>query len=170
MPDSHDEKGREVKMSYDSTDDTFVHINSVRALLSKVRAELGLRGDTHDMSKLENPEKAVFDEYTPKLRDTTYGSDEYKEFLKGMQVGLKHHYANNSHHPEHFENGMAGMNLVDLIEMFCDWMAAVQRHANGDIHKSIDINKERFGYDDMMASIFHNTVKISKRQQGGEGG
>jgi hypothetical protein len=29
----------------------------------------------------------VFDEFTPKLRDSTYGSDEYKAFLEGMGDG-----------------------------------------------------------------------------------
>ena len=61
-----------------------------------------------DNSKLESPEKELFDEYTPKLKDCTYGSDEYKEFLKGLKVALDHHYANNSHHPEHYENGVNG--------------------------------------------------------------
>ena len=70
------------------------------------------------------------------------------------------------YHPEHFSNGIQGMNLVDLIEMFCDWVSATERHDNGDIYKSININKERFNYSDDLVSIFKNTVELldSKKQ------
>lgn len=56
-------------------------------------------------------------------------------------------------------NGMAGMSLLDLVEMLADWKAATERHDTGDIDRSIDINSERFGYDEMLRSIFHNTVR-----------
>ncbi|WP_260858005.1 DUF5662 family protein [Bacillus sp. FJAT-22090] len=77
-----------------------------------------------------------------------------------MQVALKHHYENNSHHPEYHQDGIRGMDLLDVVEMFCDWKAATMRHADGDINKSIEINKERFGYSDELAQIFKNSVKI----------
>lgn len=51
------------------------------------------------------------------------------------------------------------MNLVDIIEMLCDWKAATLRHADGDIYKSIEINQKRFGYSDELKSIFINTIK-----------
>jgi hypothetical protein len=110
------------------------------------------------MSKFMSPEKEVFDRETPNLKSLEYGSDEYKQALGRMKVALDHHYANNSHHPEHYENGMAGMSLLDLMEMLADWKAATERHETGDITKSIDLNAERFGYDEMMRSIFHNTI------------
>jgi hypothetical protein len=86
--------------------------------------ELSKRAVNHDKSKLESPEKEIFEEYTPKLKGTTYGSEEYKEFLKEMKPALDHHYANNRHHPEHFKNGVNDMNLFDLLEMAADWLAA----------------------------------------------
>lgn len=54
-------------------------------------------------------------------------------------------------------NGIAGMTLIDLVEMFCDWAAAVQRHADGDLARSIEINRERFGISDQLAQILENT-------------
>jgi hypothetical protein len=120
--------------------------------------EIGLRVTHHDESKLQEPEKSMFDEFTPKLRDSTYGSDEYKGFLAQMGEALQHHYANNRHHPEHFENGVAGMTLVDLVEMLADWKAATERHADGDLGKSLEIQKERFGISDQLSSILHNTA------------
>jgi hypothetical protein len=65
----------------------------------------------HDLSKTQDPELAVFNEYTPKLKDSTYGSDEYKGYLAAMGEGLRHHYAANRHHPEHFTDGVDGMTL-----------------------------------------------------------
>jgi hypothetical protein len=143
--------------NYDSTEDTKKHIQRVQKLMSGIILMLANRHKNHDKSKLEEPEKSIFDEYTPKLRDTTYGSPEYKVFLSEMGVGLKHHYKNNSHHPEHFDNGVNGMTLVDLIEMFCDWKAATERHADGDLGKSIEINKKRFKMTDQLVEIFKNT-------------
>jgi hypothetical protein len=75
-----------------------------------------------------------------------------------MDKALKHHYENNRHHPEHFPNGIQGMNLIDVIEMLCDWKSSTLRHADGDIYKSIAINQKRFGYSDEMAQLLRNTA------------
>ena len=88
----------------------------------------------------------------------SYGTDDYKESLSRLKVALSHHYENNSHHPEHYENGVDGMNLFDLIEMFFDWKAAGERHADGNIHKSIEVNKDRFNISEQLASILNNTA------------
>jgi hypothetical protein len=120
--------------------------------------ELTVRAQNHDNSKLEKPEKELFDEYTPKLKNCTYGSDEYKGYLKGLGEALKHHYKFNSHHPEHYENGINGFDVFDLIEMIFDWKAATERHNDGDIRKSIDINKKRFEMSDQLCEIIENTV------------
>lgn len=144
---------------YDSKPDTLLHIKRVAQLLTEAACELIKRANVHDNSKLESPEKEFFDEFTPKLKDSTYGSDEYKEFLTQLKVGLDHHYANNSHHPEHYENGVDGFDLFDLLEMTMDWKAAGERHADGNIYRSIEINKERFNLSDQTVSIMTNTAK-----------
>ncbi|MFP4600898.1 MAG: DUF5662 family protein [Persicimonas sp.] len=143
---------------YDSTQDTLDHIETVREYIGKARRELRIRADRHDQSKLEDPEKAIFDEYTPKLRGSTYGSDEYREYLDEMKVALDHHYANNRHHPEHFDEGIHGMHLIDLLEMLIDWKAATLRHDDGDLRRSIKVNAERFGYGDEIKRLLHNTA------------
>lgn len=146
-------------MNYDSKTDTLLHIKRVAQLLTEASAELIRRANVHDNSKLNSPEKEFFDEYTPKLAGSTYGSDEYKEFLKQLKVGLDHHYANNSHHPEHYANGVNGFDLFDLIEMFFDWKAATERHNDGNIYKSIGINKDRFKINEQICDIFTNTAE-----------
>lgn len=143
---------------YDSTKDTLLHIKRVNELLLEFTKHLITRAQVHDQSKLESPEKEAFDIYTPKLAKLTYGSDEYKEALAGLGPALKHHYENNSHHPEFYGTGIKGMNLLDLVEMFFDWKAASERHEDGDIMKSIDINQKRFEIPGELAQIFKNTA------------
>jgi hypothetical protein len=136
------------------------HINIVRILLRKFGTEIIARGEVHDLSKFSPEEVKVFTEFTPKLKATTYLSEEYKGFLRDMKPALDHHYASNRHHPEHFgEAGISGMNLVDLIEMFVDWSASSRRHADGDIKRSIELNKTRFAMSEQLVSIFENTVR-----------
>lgn len=139
--------------------ETYKHIYSVRQKMGVFMMRIGKRALEHDQSKLEDPEKTKFREVTPRLRGLTYGSEEYKSSLKDLGEALDHHYKNNSHHPEHFSNGIAGMDLLDVVEMFCDWLAAVERHEDGDIMKSINHNKERFGISDQLVDILKNTVK-----------
>lgn len=143
---------------YDSKADTLLHIKRVAQLLTEAATELIRRANVHDNSKLESPEKELFDVFTPKLKNCTYGSDEYKGFLSELKVALDHHYKENSHHPEHYEAGINGFDLFDLIEMFFDWKAATERHADGDIMKSIQINKDRFKISDQVADILANTA------------
>jgi hypothetical protein len=145
--------------NYDSTTDTMQHISRVSHFLNKMVLELMCRMQGHDASKLRSPEKEIFDVFTPKLKNSTYGSEEYKGFLKEMQLGLSHHYEFNHHHPEHYQEGIDGMDLIDLVEMVCDWKAATERHANGDIDKSVIINKDRFGISEQLTKILQNTVK-----------
>ena len=69
------------------------------------------------------------------------------------------HCAKQLMDPQYYEDGIRGMDLLDLIEMLCDWKAATLRHADGDINRSIKENKERFGYSDELKQIFINTLK-----------
>ena len=140
--------------------ETLKHIEKVRELLYKVIHRLSSRAGLHDKTKLGPEELPIFLEYTSKLKGCTYGSDEYKQFLAEMKPALDHHYANNRHHPEHFQRGIAEMDLIDIVEMFCDWLAATQRHADGNIYASIDINQKRFGYSEDLKAIFFNTAKV----------
>jgi len=142
--------------------ETRKHMRSVARKLSYAASTMNARAIYHDNSKLESPELEVFVEYTPKLRGVTYGSEEYKQYLKEMQVALDHHYEVNSHHPEHYENGIDGMDLFDILEMFFDWWAATERHADGDMLRSIHQNVGRFNMSDQLFNIFVNTYERHK--------
>lgn len=148
------------KLEKVTNNETRKHIMKVHHFINCIIFALLERAETHDDSKLRPPELEVFTEYTPKLKNTTYGSDEYKGYLKEMKVALDHHNSVNRHHPEYHDKLVNGMNLVDVIEMFCDWKAASLRHDDGDIVKSIGINKSRFNISPQLVDIFRNTVEI----------
>lgn len=153
------EQWEKLPAEYDSEADTLKHIKRVNELLLFACQDLLKRAMQHDDSKLKSPEKQKFDEMTPKLKGLTYGSDEYKKSLDELGIALKHHYANNSHHPEFYENGINDMDLLDLLEMFFDWCAATERHENGNIYTSINQNKERFKMSEQLQEVFRNTAK-----------
>lgn len=143
---------------YDSRLDTKKHIKRVAFLLEIVKTHIGNRQADHDSSKLKEPEKSTFDEVTPKLKELTYGSEEYHTQLSYMGEALKHHYQMNRHHPEHFENGVNDMSLIDILEMLIDWKAASERHADGNIYTSIEHNTFRFGLNEQLRLILINTA------------
>lgn len=144
---------------------TLRHIETVRNYLNTIIHQLLGRAEVHDQTKLQDPEKSYFDKYTPLLRDLKYGSDEYKACLSGMKPAIEHHNKHNRHHPEFFENGIEDMNLIDIIEMLCDWKAASLRHTTGDLMKSIEINEMRFGIDFQLVCILKNTAKLINESQ-----
>ncbi|MGP1445290.1 DUF5662 family protein [Treponema sp.] len=145
-------------MNYDSTKETVLHIKRVNELLLQFTKEVIDRAIKHDNSKLQEPEKPLFDKMTPLLKGLTYGSNEYKKALDELKPALKHHYENNSHHPEHYKNGIDDFTLVDLVEMFFDWKATSERHADGNMFISLEINKKRFGMSEQLYNIFKNTA------------
>ena len=140
--------------------ETKEHINNVRRFIQIFKDCLTERAVNHDALKMVPPESIAYERVTGKLKGLTYGSEEYKQALKDLGPALDHHFKNYRHHPEHFENGIQDMNLVDIVEMVCDWKAASMRHGDGDIYKSLDINQERFGFSDELKSIFANTIKL----------
>lgn len=144
---------------YDSKADTLEHIKNVNSYLMSIIRELTIRAESHDSSKLLGEEKETFDRVTPLLKNLVYGSEEYKNNLDTIKPVLEKHYALHSHHPEHYQDSVNGMTLIDIIEMLCDWEAACLRTKNGDIRKSIEINANRFGIGEQLVKILLNTVE-----------
>lgn len=142
----------------DSSVATMKHQAEVARGIAGFCWRLQKRALRHDASKLKQPEKSEFDIATWKLAKMEYGSREYKQSRKYLQKTLDHHYAMNDHHPEHFPNGVSGMTLDALVEMFYDWSASVKRNKNGDIFESIEINSKRFKLSKQLKSILINTA------------
>lgn len=151
-------------------EETEKHIQRVGYYLTIFINQITKRALNHDKSKLEEPEKSIFEKFTPLLKNCTYGSEKYQQFLKEMKPALDHHYSNNRHHPEFHKDRIKGMTLIDLIELIADFKAASERQENGDVYKSIEISQKRFGYSDELKQILINTVnemiEISNKIEG----
>lgn len=144
---------------------TLLHIEKVRKYIRFFTDRLTTRGELHDASKLGEEELPYFAEHTERLNEIEYGSDEYKAELEALKPALDHHYAVNSHHPEHWPNGVNDMSLWDICEMFCDWKASAERVRAGNILKSIETNAERFKIDNQLKQILINTARLMEEHE-----
>jgi hypothetical protein len=152
---------------YDSSPETLAHIQRVGDFMAEAAANLLRRASRHDASKLEPEERAAWDEATPKLATLEYGSDEYRASLRALKPTLDHHFAANDHHPEHHDEGIAGMSLLSLLEMLCDWRAASERtkqrtddpDKTATFERGLEHNFERFGIEPQLASVLRNTAQ-----------
>lgn len=150
---------------------TAAHIRRVGWLLVDCSAILSRRAVIHDESKWSEKEWPYFARMTLHLKGITYGSPEYRGACAELKPALDHHYDNNPHHPEYYERkhpgvvdvqpdiGISQMDLFDLMEMLCDWKAATERHADGSIAKSLDINRRRFCIGEQLFGILRNTAR-----------
>lgn len=150
---------------YDSTDDTVKHQNRVRDLLAEVRQTLRDRAGVHDASKLLPPEKQAFDKETPTLRETEYGTEEYKAARARLGGALQHHYQVNDHHPQYWladaeplSAAWERMPLPALIELLADWKASSERNLSGCLARSIQVAEDEMGLPANLASIFRSTA------------
>ena len=144
---------------FDSVQETLEHKRLVLRFIEMLITLIKARGETHDDSKLLEPERSIFTIFSRKLINNKYGDADYERNKRMMKTALQHHYDRNSHHPEHYPDGVNNMDLVDIIEMLCDWKAASMRHQDGDITRSIEKCSERFKIDDQLKNILLNTAE-----------
>lgn len=110
------------------------------------------RALVHDLSKFGPLEFSLFARTTRGFR-AKFGGETYQRTIDSLGPALTHHYRCNRHHPEYWVAGVQNMSLVDLVEMLCDWKAAVRRQVDGDIVRSIAVNRVRYGLSDDLAGI-----------------
>ncbi len=140
-------------------DVTAAHIARVAELMTLASWEIARRGREHDQSKFDPVEASPLQEMQDIIdRDgpAPYGSDEYKRRTAMLGPMLAHHYANNSHHPEHYPDGVSGMDLFDLMEMFFDWKAASERGQESAMSLTTACGK--YEMPPMLVSILRNTA------------
>ncbi len=140
-------------------EDTREHIAKVQARLGQAISNLIERAAHHDGSKLIEPERSGYAALQARLADIRYGTPEYREALAECRPTIEHHYQHNDHHPEHWPNGIRDMSLLSLLEMLADWKAAGERTREGSMRQSLDVNRRRFGPDDMLFAVLENTAR-----------
>lgn len=138
---------------------TTAHVERVRQLLDMAAGMLSVRGYLHDASKFEEVEIGPLTEMQrliDKEGQAPFGSDEYKRRTALLGPMLEHHYANNSHHPQYYPNGVDDMCLFDVVEMFFDWKAASERGEEPAMNMTAAC--EMFRVSPQLERIFRNTA------------
>jgi hypothetical protein len=155
----HDRQRRDDAMSGEFLTDLIDHRKRVAGYMQLVAGELFMRACVHDNSKFSPAEFEAYAQAFPAFQRYAYGTEEYKAEVRKLGPAVQHHYAVNDHHPEFFAGGINDMNLVQLIELVCDWIASSER-SGGDIGHSLRINKERFGITGQLYRIMENTADM----------
>jgi len=149
------------KTKYDFDSDISSHIENVKKKMMTISGSIWDRGIHHDESKLHDPEYSAYKEFTPKLADIAYQSPEYKLITHDPEFrsAIDHHKSINPHHPEYYEDGVNGMDLIDVVEMLCDWKAASERHKNASWEDGFKINCEKYNIGPQLSKILWNTYQ-----------
>lgn len=136
------------------------HIANVQLRMEKLSLELEKRSMEHDKSKLEEPEHSSWLFMDRNSSKPKYGTKEYVEKMKKYQSVFQAHYKDprNRHHPEHWANGVYDMNLIDILEMLCDWVSYKENLSYAEASKIISENCKRFGFDEQLESLLRNTL------------
>jgi hypothetical protein len=153
------------KVPSDYVADLIQHKRWVAEYMQIVANELFRRAAVHDNSKFSPEEFEAYEEAFPGLQKYAYGTEEFKAELRKIEPAIQHHYRVNDHHPEFHTDGIIGMNLIQVIEMVCDWMAAAKRSQTG-VLKGMEINRKRFGIEPQLINIIAQTiVELQEKEQ-----
>lgn len=133
------------------------HIENVRKHLQTIISLLFVRAWKHDASKLEEPELSLWKKMDEEPR-YQYGTPEYTEKMARWQRVFEYHYAKNRHHPEHFEGGISDMNLIDIIEMMCDWLGYKKVLTYSEACEVVETQIKRYGISEELGQIIKNTL------------
>lgn len=139
------------------------HKFMVAKFLAPIIRDLIKRSEEHDNSKFTEEEFPGLVAAMDDIRKYAYGTSEYNEMRKKHAKTYLAHYRKNRHHPEYHPNGIEGMDLVDLLEMLCDWKSASMRTENGgSIEGSIKIGAEKYNISPQLVKILENTARNYK--------
>lgn len=133
------------------------HRENVKSRLLFLADELYQRAYHHDDSKLQAPEIGWLIEMDKEPR-YPYGSPEYFDKMKRWDKFFRHHYKFNRHHPDHFQDGISGMNLADLCEYIVDIISYFEELHVGEALDTVNKQADRFGLDEQLIQILKNTL------------
>ena len=136
------------------------HPFNVGKLLMKINNEIMKRIIYHDHSKYsenELKEHIDADEDYERRGRPKFGTDERKDYDKANPV-IASHRKKERHHPEYHENGIEDMNLVDLMEMLCDWCERTPNSIER-LENTFEENCYNHKISSQVRRILENTVK-----------
>ncbi len=133
------------------------HIRGVQAWMRHAIMLWTNRMVTHDQSKYSSPELPLIHQKA-RLDSIPLNTPEYYDALAQIKTAVQAHYECNTHHPEHYANGVLDMGLLDLMEMICDWRVAAEMNGT-DLAVSFDKCVERFDIPQELRTVLLNTYK-----------
>lgn len=142
---------RKYNESQKALKDTAKHIDNVIRYMRSIINHLADRANEHDESLLIEPEASEFSKIGGV--NSLFNTKHVPQYI------LDHHYRNNTHHIEHYNEGIVGMDLLDIIEMLCDWKDLSKRH-DVDLIDYIKSNQAEYQYSDEMCSVLCNTAML----------
>jgi hypothetical protein len=137
------------------------HIQRVQKWLSHFSRQLYIRGSNHDASKLQSPEIEGWSQMDLEPR-YPYGSPEYEDKKRRYEWLFHAHYSRNRHHPEYFDihdNKTFEMDLLDLIELLCDWNGYRDSIRYTEASALVDQQCKRYGFSDELHDLLLNTLR-----------
>lgn len=141
------------------------HISGVRRRVTLVCTALMNRAITHDNSKYSEKELNAHISMTDEMDGVKYGTDTYYAIKRRYESLSAEHSANNRHHPEHHPNGIDDMNLVDVIEMLCDWLTGSE-NTGTPVERSLEINEEHYNVSPQLMNLLRNTIRDFDLERG----
>lgn len=114
--------------------------------------ELAKRASVHDHSKFDHDEIEQFIQ----MPQQDGASRPPNGVLTDKQKSLiEMHWKKNRHHPEFFSD-YHSMDLIDILEMCCDWHARSVQFGNDFMKYVHSVPQQRFGFDDeFFATVLH---------------
>lgn len=133
------------------------HIRGVQTWMRHVIMLWTNRMVFHDQSKYSSPELPLIHQKA-RLDSIPLNTPDYYDALSQIKSAVQAHYECNTHHPEHYANGVLDMGLLDLMEMICDWRVAAEMNGT-DLAVSFDKCVERFDIPQELRTVLLNTYK-----------
>ena len=134
----------------------------VQDKLSTVARELISRGRHHDNSTLGSPELEIYHRHFNEYRMYKFGDPRRDEVMNHMAEAIGHHFQYNDHHPEHFDNGINDMNLIQLMQFTAAIMSWSEQE-QVDIFELLPIIRDKCGMSDQVYQLIQNTITEIKR-------
>jgi hypothetical protein len=127
-------------------------------------SDLQERAMVHDDSKFGADEFPIYASMMDEFAANPFGTTGYFRAKDAIKDATARHFKANRHHPEHFENGVDGMTLVDILEMLADWKAATLNHPEkpGCMIRSLDYGVKKYHISPQLATILLNTIRHYK--------
>lgn len=144
------------------------HKRRVVQWMSVFIQELKHRADTHDDSKLEEPEISGWRKMDDEPR-YPYGTKEYEDKVKRYHWLMELHWRRNRHHPEYWQiwQYRRDRDLIDYIEMLVDWLAYNDKKLSySEARKLVAKQAARYHMDELndpinnppMSQLLLNTI------------